>query len=265
MTLGERILLALSRAPDADDYAAAVQAPGLDGALDNLRRRFPDLAERVRGRRVLDFGCGAGWQAAALSRLGAAFVLGVDTNERTLAGARESAAELGIGDDRLRYETRVPDDLRATFDVVVSQNAMEHFPDPAAILREMTAALAPGGRLLVTFGPPWYAPSGSHMHFFTRVPWVNLLFSERTVMAVRARFRDDGARRYEQVESGLNRMSLRRWERTVARSGLRMEARRYACVKGIDGLRHLPLLRELFVNNVSAVLAPQAVADARHT
>jgi hypothetical protein len=30
------------------------------------------------------------------------------------------------------------------------------------------------------------------MHFFTKVPWVNLLFSEKTVMTVSFRFKSDG-------------------------------------------------------------------------
>jgi SAM-dependent methyltransferase len=255
MKIGERVLLALSRPPsagEADDGHGA--SP--DGALDNLRRRFPDLRDLVRGRRVLDFGCGDGMQSAALAREGAALVVGVDTNARTLARARDRAARLGLEPGRVRFHERLPAELAGSFDVVVSQDAMEHFGDPAGVLREMRAALAPGGRLLVTFGPPWYAPSGSHMHFFTPVPWVNLLFSERTVMAVRARYRQDGARRYEEVESGLNRMSLARFERIVEQSGLRMARRRYECVKGLDFLRHPPLLRELFVNNVSCVLEP---------
>ena len=255
MRIGERVLLALSRDPAGGDYADAAGEPTVDGALDNLRRRFPDLAERVRGKRVLDFGCGAGWQAAALAREGAARVVGLDTNAATLARARALAARLGIGEDRLAFAEEMAPGMRGAFDVVVSQDAMEHFGDPEGALRAMASALAPGGRLLVTFGPPWYAPSGSHMHFFTRVPWVHLLFSERTVMAVRARFRADGARRYEEVESGLNRMSLARFERVVARSGLRVEARRDACVRGVDGLARAPLLRELFVNNVSCVLS----------
>ena len=263
MTIGERVLLALSRSPAAGDYAAAAREPTVDDALDNLRRRFPDLAELVRGKRVLDFGCGAGWQAAALAREGAARVVGVDSNPRTLARARALAARLGIGGDRLGFAETIAPDMRGAFDVVVSQDAMEHFGDPEGALRQMASALAPGGRLLVTFGPPWYAPSGSHMHFFTRVPWVNLLFPERTVMAVRARFRADGARRYEEVESGLNRMSLARFERVVARSGLRVERRRYACVRGLDPLGRVPLLRELFVNNVSCVLLLETAAPAR--
>ena len=85
--------------------------------------------------------------------------------------------------------------MKGGFDIVLSHNSMEHFGDPARILDVMKSALKPDGRLYITFGPPWYAPYGSHMHFFTRVPWVNLLFSERTVMAVRARYRNDADRK----------------------------------------------------------------------
>ena len=255
MRIGERVLLALSRPPGNEDYPANDHAT-VEDALHNLRMRFPDLRRLVEGRRVLDFGCGEGMQAVALAREGAGLVVGVDTNARTLARARERAAGLGRIAERLRFHMTLPAELRGGFDVVVSQNAMEHFGDPEGVLREMRDALAPGGRIILTFGPPWYAPSGSHMHFFTRVPWVNLLFAERTVMAVRARFRRDGARRYEEVESGLNRMSVARFERVVRASGLRMTRRRYECVRGLDFLRHPPLLRELFINNVSCILEP---------
>lgn len=262
MKPGERILLALSRDPGEDDYHEATDPWTLDNALEPLRRELPDLRALVAGRRVLDFGCGAGWQAAALAREGAALVVGVDSNEATLRSARALAVRAGLGTDRLRFAPRVPPELRGGFDVVISQNAMEHFDDPAAILGEMRAALRPGGCIVVTFGPPWLAPSGSHMHFFTRVPWVNLLFSERTVMAVRARYRRDGARRYEEVESGLNRMTVGRFEALVRRCGLRMQRRRYRCVKGIDALQHLPGLRELFINQVTCLLVDPGVAAA---
>ncbi|MFL5541699.1 MAG: class I SAM-dependent methyltransferase [Longimicrobiaceae bacterium] len=256
--LGERVLGALSRPPGPEDYAAARDPWSEENALDGLRAAFPDLAARVRGRRVLDFGCGGGWQAAALAREGAAFVLGVDSNERVLAGARALRDRLGIGPGRLDFAASAPGGEAGRFDVVISQNAMEHFGDPVGVLGAMRGALAPGGCILVTFGPPWLAPSGSHMHFFTRVPWVNLLFRERTVMAVRARYRHDGARRYGEVESGLNRMTLARFERAVAAAGLRLERRRYRCVKGLPLLDRIPLARELFVNVVDAVLAPAA-------
>jgi hypothetical protein len=92
------------------------------------------------------------------------------------------------------------------------------------------------------------------MYYFCKVPWVNLLFPERTVMKVRASYRNDGATRYEEVESGLNRMSVSRFEKIVAASGLAMEQRTYSCVRGINWLGTVPVARELFTNNVSCVL-----------
>jgi len=50
-------------------------------------------------------------------------------------------------------------------------------------------------------------------------------------------------------------MSVRKFERLLKAAGLRAERRRYASVAG------LPLLRELFVNHVTAVL--EVVAEER--
>jgi SAM-dependent methyltransferase len=254
VTLGERLLLALSRDPDARDYGAAVQQWSLDNALDRLRWAFPDFDSRVRGRDVLDFGCGEGWQSLAMARLGAASVVGVDLNRTALDTGRRELARHPELEGRVTLAEAIPPQRRGGFDVVLSKDSMEHFGDPEGILREITAALRPDGRLLITFGPPWFAPYGSHMHFFTRVPWVQLWFSERTVLRVRGRFRHDGAQRYEDVESGLNRMSLAKFERLLERLNLRVEYRSYWCIRGINFLARLPLVRELAVTNVAVVL-----------
>jgi hypothetical protein len=131
---------------------------------------------------------------------------------------------------------------------------MEHYSEPRVILEEMKSALKPGGTILITFGPPWFAPYGSHMHFFTTMPWLNLLFSERTVMNVRAHFRGDAATRYEDVEFGLNKMSVAKFERIAAETGLKISQRKYECIKGLDFLGKIPRARELFINNISCAL-----------
>jgi SAM-dependent methyltransferase len=213
--------------------------------LNLLRVEYPNLAELVTGKSVLDFGCGYGHEAAALAKAYGCKVTGLDTNTQALTAARAKHGALARFVDRLDGEQ---------FDVVVSQNAMEHFPDPAAVLDTMLAALRPGGVLLITFGPPWYAPYGSHMHFFCRIPWLNVLFPEAVVMRVRARFRQDGARRYEEVESGLNKMTLAKFERLTDRCGIRIESRRYTAIKGLNALTTIPVLRELTTRHVTVVI-----------
>ena len=95
------------------------------------------------------------------------------------------------------------------------------------------------------------------MHFFTRVPWVHLLFPESVVMRVRSRFRADGARKYEEVEGGLNRMSVRRFLRVMSEAGFRVVRVEYRCIRRWDWLSRVPLLRELFINRVSCIATPR--------
>jgi SAM-dependent methyltransferase len=255
---GERLLLALSRAPDKPDLPQGAGLWDERNALDVLRKEFPEFDRRITGKTVVDFGCGKGWQSVAMARNQAKRVLGVDMNESHLEHGRLIASRLGVPADRIEFVNALSDSSKERFDVVISQNSFEHFHDPAMVLRQMASALRPGGEVLITFGPPWLSPYGSHMFFFTLVPWVNLLFSEGTVMRVRGRFRNDGARRYEDVEGGLNKMTVARFERLVRESGLRLDWKRYTCLKGADAVRTVPRLREFFITRVSCVLRKEA-------
>lgn len=249
MELAEHLLSLLSHEPDGSPS----HKPGMANALALLSHAFPGFEEEIEGKDVLDFGCGLGLQSVAMVQRGARRVLGLDTNPKTIAKAMALAAADGL-DARLAFADRLDENQLGQFDVVISQNSMEHFPDPYAVIRQMKAALRPGGMILITFGPPWFAPYGSHMSFFTSVPWVNILFPERAVMSVRSRFMSDGAARYEDVEGGLNRMTVAKFERIISQCGLDMSGRRFECVKGLSFLAKLPFARELFINHVSCVL-----------
>lgn len=255
MRIGEAVLRALSRAPGLGDYQQDTEEEASGNELALLRREFAELSKLLKGRRVVDFGCGIGRQAIAMAREEACYVCGIDSNPRTLAKAKELARENGTKDRDVIFVEHPTSEMKGTFDIVISQNAMEHFPDPMSVLNEMKALLRQDGKILITFGPPWFAPYGSHMHFFCRVPWLNVVFSEVTVMNVRALYRDDGAKRYEEVESGLNKMTIQRFERIVSQSGLVIEYKRYSCVKGQNWMARFPLLREFFINHVSCILS----------
>ncbi|MDZ7318600.1 MAG: hypothetical protein ONB11_05560, partial [candidate division KSB1 bacterium] len=66
MTISERILLSISRAPGDSDYELQKEAITIDCALAILHRVYPNLSALVSGKRVMDFGCGAGYQCIAL-------------------------------------------------------------------------------------------------------------------------------------------------------------------------------------------------------
>lgn len=213
--------------------------------LELLRVEYPNLAELVNGQRVLDFGSGYGDQVAALVAYGCK-ATGLDTNPRANAIARARHGDIAPFVDRLEEGQQ--------FDVVLSQDAFEHYPDPKAVLDAMLKAVRPGGAILITCSPLWFSPRGSHMHHFTSVPWVNLIFPEPAVMAVRSFYCRDGATTYEEVESGLNRMSLAKFERLTDRPDVTVESRRYTAVKGLNALTRIPVIRELLTNRVTVVI-----------
>jgi SAM-dependent methyltransferase len=255
MSLTEKMLLCFT-APDVPPPGTDSCGPvDVERALDELRHCFPGLSKMIQGRRVLDFGSGYGRQAVALAQQGAAEVVGVEISERGLDSGRMLADAHGVS-ERTRFVREIGAAERGRFDVCISLNSMEHFSEPLRMLQLMRSSLTPGGVLLVTFAPPWYAPYGGHMTYITRMPWVHLVFPERTVMRIRSRYRSDGAMRYEDVEGGLNKMSLSRFERLVREAGLQPVRTHYEAVKRLPFVTRIPVLRELLTNRVTAVLRP---------
>jgi SAM-dependent methyltransferase len=177
------------------------------------------LGERVwgeiRGKVVIDFGCGPGAEAIELGHRGALRVYGVDILERWLEVARKQAAKAQCHNVTFSQEPTEP------ADVIIAIDSFEHFADPAAILKTMAHALKPGGCVLAAFGPPWYHPLGGHL--FSVFPWAHLIFSERALCRWRSHIRNDGASRFSEVEGGLNQMTIRRFERLVEESPLRLD------------------------------------------
>jgi ubiquinone/menaquinone biosynthesis C-methylase UbiE len=249
--LSATILSSFSRKPHAPDYAGGTINTELATALDFLTFTVPGFLEIIKDKKVLDFGCGWGWQAVSMAQRGAKSVVGIDIQD--LSGARERAQHYGCA-DKVRFVSQLEPDMLGSFDLIVSCSSFEHFADPEASLRLMISAARIGGQVIVSFAEPWYSPHGSHMNFFTKVPWVNLLFSEDAVMEVRSQFRKDGARRYEDVEGGLNRMTLAKFENIISSSGMHVEFLEYYSVKGLPLVKHIPMIRELLVASAACIL-----------
>ena len=104
------------------------------------------------GTSVLDLCCGVGGPGRLIAReLGCAY-LGVDASASAVAIARERAS----GTPCRFAVARVPPLPAGSFDVVLLLETMLAFEDKDTLLREVAAALAPGGRFAFTLeeGPP---------------------------------------------------------------------------------------------------------------
>ena len=115
---------------------------------------------------------------------------------------------------------------------------------------------------LITFCRGVAMTHGSHMDNFCRVPYLNILFSEKSVMSVGSRFMDYLAKRSEEIRSGLNRMTLAKFERIIGRSGLTARTSDSYSRKNLPVVKHSLVLREFLLSTVICILVADATSGS---
>lgn len=170
---------------------------------------------------MLDVGCSSGILCVEAARRGATEVVGIDTE---LAYADEFLRERApdVADHVRFFTTDGSLDVVADrqFDLVVSKDSFEHYPEPESFVRSIVPLIAPGGSLVIGFGPLWKSPEGGHIGYMTKLPWAHLIFPERVIMSERRRFRpDEQARRFGEIRGGLNKMTYAAFAASSRRAG----------------------------------------------
>jgi len=130
----------------AGESAAAIES--YPKAASRRRRgaiKARKFAHYIRGRDVLDVGCGGGFVAGAMQRAGARAV-GIDPNAPSIAYARRTfpACEFHCG---------VLDDLIALgrkFDFLYCSEVIEHVADAEAFTAALADLCRPGGHVFIT-------------------------------------------------------------------------------------------------------------------
>jgi SAM-dependent methyltransferase len=101
-----------------------------------------------QGDKVVDLGCGFGdttqWLAGLVGDSGE--VVGIDVSEPFIETARKEAEEAGVENVRFEVGDVQVTEFEETFDYAFSRMGVMFFANPVQALRNVRAALAPGGR-----------------------------------------------------------------------------------------------------------------------
>jgi SAM-dependent methyltransferase len=118
-----------------------------------LRAEFAEIiaSADLRGKRVVDAGCGDGFFSELLLEAGAAGVIALDASPEFLDAAKQRLSSLAR-DDVVEYVIGDVNDLPfddGSIDAILSVHSMQSYDDLGAVLAEFRRVLRPGGTLAV--------------------------------------------------------------------------------------------------------------------
>ncbi len=115
--------------------------------INPLRLDHIDRIAGLRGKAVLDVGCGGGILAESMAARGAR-VTGIDLAEKPLKVAQLHLLESGLQVDyRMIATETLASEAPHSYDVVTCMEMLEHVPDPAATVRACAELVRPGGHV----------------------------------------------------------------------------------------------------------------------
>lgn len=109
-----------------------------------------------KGCRVLEVGCGLGFDVISLARIvgSTGRVVAVDSSKTMLEAARSCAKSLGLSIDFVLGDAGHLDLADESFDCARVDRTLQHIPDPKKVLAEMARVTKSGGRI-VAYEPDW--------------------------------------------------------------------------------------------------------------
>jgi len=107
----------------------------------------PLVPEYFKSLSILDAGCGMGRNSYWMLKWGAGSATAFDFDQRSVEAAKKNLAEFSTA--QVLYKSIYEIDWREEFDLAFSIGVIHHLADPERALKNLVAALKPGGTLLV--------------------------------------------------------------------------------------------------------------------
>ncbi len=118
--------------------------------INPLRLEYIERRSSLKGKAVVDIGCGGGILAESMALKGAS-VLGIDMGKAPLSVAQLHKLESGA---ELDYQQITAEELAdkepGKYDVVTCMEMLEHVPDPSSVIAACSKLVKPDGHVFFT-------------------------------------------------------------------------------------------------------------------
>jgi 2-polyprenyl-3-methyl-5-hydroxy-6-metoxy-1,4-benzoquinol methylase len=160
------------------DYSKSIDQRRMDAAIAGLQKLLPD---GLRGKTVLDIGCGSGIHALAALSLGASSVAAVDIDENSVDATRSLLTQLAEG---ARWKVSIASvldlapEVVGEFDLVYAWGVLHHTGDMWTSIERAAALVKPDGQFALSiysatpFDRMWKAEKWAYSRSPRPVQWV---------------------------------------------------------------------------------------------
>ena len=113
--------------------------------INPLRLNYIDERANIKGKKVVDVGCGGGILSESMALRGAQ-VKGIDMGETPLSVANLHSLETGVEIDYQKISVEeLAEQEAGQYDVVTCLEMLEHVPDPASVIAACAKLIKPDG------------------------------------------------------------------------------------------------------------------------